>query len=104
MNYWNEDLLGKPIGIKDSDAVLDFPVDWNPWLNDMGATYVSHTTTKTGSIVIESSTHLSGIITTILSGGIVGETASYTVRITAIVGGVSQRIDDRTFYINIVNR
>ena len=103
MSFWNIFDPLKPTGIKDSDAVLDFPIDFSAWLSDMGATYVSHTITTTGTIAINSSTQNAGVITPIISGGTVGEIASFTIRIIASVGG-SQRIDDRTFYLNIVNR
>ena len=104
MIYWDEFNPLKPTGIKDPQAVLDYPIDFSAWLLDMGATYASHTVSKTGAIVIDSSTVLNGIVTVIISGGTVGETASFTIHMTATVSGGGQRVDDRTFYLRILDR
>lgn len=100
MSYWNEDNPAKPRGIKDPDAVLDFPIGFSAWLAALSDTYLSHTVDVTGSIVCDSSSHSSGIITVWISGGAPGETASFTIRIVTAGG----RTDDRTFYLKIVER
>jgi hypothetical protein len=103
MSFWNENSPLKPTGIKAPEAVLDYPIDFSAWLLDMGATYTSHTVTHTGSIVIDSSSHLNGIISVIISGGTLGEAVEFTIHINATVAG-SARADQRTFYLNIVGR
>ena len=91
----------KPTGIKDPDAVLDYPVSFVDWLADISDTYASHSVIiASGSIVCDSSTESAGVITPIISGGTVGETASFTIRITTAAG----RIDDRTFFLKIKER
>jgi len=102
--YWDEFNPLKPTGIKDPQAVLDYPIDFSVWLLDMGATYEGHLVTKTGSIVIDSSSHSNGVVTAIISGGTVGETASFTIHMTATVSGGGVRVDDRTFYLRILER
>jgi hypothetical protein len=47
---------------------------------------------------------LNGIVTVIISGGTVGETASFTIHMTATVSGGATRVDDRTFYLRIIER
>lgn len=100
MSYWNVNNPAKPKGIKDPDAVLDFPIDFSVWLTAISDTYLSHTVSVSGSIVCDSSSHASGIIVAWISGGEVGETASFTIRIVTAGG----RTDDRTFYLKIAER
>jgi len=103
-DFWNEFDVIKPIGLKDPNAILDYPIDWNSWLAGISATYSIHAVSKTGSIIIDSDSHLNGVVTVIISGGTVGETASFTIRMTATVAGGGIRVDDRTFYLEIVER
>jgi hypothetical protein len=101
MSFWDISNPTKPKGIKDPDALLDYPIDWSSWLADITDTYQSHTVTDlTGGITIDSSTQSGGVITVWISGGTVGETASFTVRIVSAAG----RTDDRTFYLKIKER
>lgn len=98
--FWNTANPLKPRGIKDPDAVLDYPVDFSAWLADIGDTYASHTILASAGITIDSSSENAGIITPVISGGVVGATESFTVRITTTAG----RTDDRTFFLKIVQR
>lgn len=100
MSYWNEDNPAKPRGIKDPDAVLDYPINFNDWLTAISDTYASHAVTTSGTLVCDSSACIAGIITVWLSGGTLGETETFTVRITTAGG----RIDDRTYYLKISER
>ncbi|CAB4132076.1 hypothetical protein UFOVP136_31 [uncultured Caudovirales phage] len=103
MSFWSNETPLKPTGIKSVESVLDYPIDFSAWLADMGAVYANHTVTHTGSITIVSSTYANGIVSVVISGGELGETTSFTVHMNAIVLG-SARSDQRTFYLNIVNR
>ena len=100
MGFWDTTNPDKPKGIKDPDAILDYPISFVDWLADIGDTYASHTVTTTGTLVCVSSTQAAGIITPLLSGGTVGQTESFTIRIVTATG----RQDDRTFYLKIVER
>lgn len=100
MSFWNLTNPAKPKGIKDPDAVLDFPIDFSAWLTDAGDTYQSHTVQVTGGLAVVSSSQALGVITPVLSGGNVGEVATFTIRIVTTGG----RIDDRTFYLKIQER
>lgn len=100
MSFWDVTNPAKPKGIKDPNAVLDYPISFASWLSDISDTYASHTVTTTGGLVCDSSTQAAGVIIPILSGGTVGETASFTVRIVTTGG----RIDERTFYLKIQER
>ena len=100
MGFWDVSNPAKPIGIKDPEAVLDFPVSFAAWLADISDTYLSHIVLTTGGIVCNSSTHSNGVISLFLAGGTIGETASFTIRITTAGG----RTDDRTFYLSIKER
>lgn len=100
MSFWDISNPLKPKGIKDPNAVLDYPVDFSAWLADITDTYDSHTVTCTGGLVCNSSSESAGVITPLLSAGTLGETATFTIRITTTAG----RIDDRTFYLKIQER
>lgn len=101
MSFWDVANPKKPTGIKDPDAVLDYPISFAAWLLDIEDTYASHSIEDlTGGLVENSSTQLAGVITVWLSGGTVGELASFTVRINSLGG----RTDDRTFYLKIRER
>jgi hypothetical protein len=100
MSFWNVSNPAKPKGVKDPDAVLDYPVDFSDWLADIGDTYASHSIIVSDGLTVDSSSESGGIITPILSGGVVGDTETFTVRITTTGG----RTDDRTFYLKIVER
>lgn len=100
MSFWDVTNPKKPKGIKDPNAVLDYPISFASWLTDISDTYLSHTVSVTGGLVVDSSVHLNGIITPVLSAGTVGETATFTIRIVTVGG----RTDDRTFYLKIQER
>lgn len=100
MSFWDTTNPAKPKGIKDPNAVLDYPISFAAWLADISDTYQSHTVTVTGGLVLDSSAQAAGVITLVLSGGTLGETASFTIRIVTTGG----RTDDRTFYLKIVER
>lgn len=99
-SFWNITNPAKPKGIKDPNAVLDFPISFADWLADISDTYQSHAITVTGGLVCDSSSQAAGVIVPILSGGTLGETASFSIRIITAGG----RTDDRTFYLKITER
>ncbi len=100
MGFWDMTNPDKPKGIKDPDAILDYPISFVDWLADIGDTYASHTVTTSGTLTCVSSSEAAGIITPLLSGGTVGQTESFTIRIVTGSG----RQDDRTFYLKIAER
>ena len=100
MAFWDVTNAAKPKGTKDPNAVLDYPISWAAWLADIVDTYASHTIAVTGGLVVNSSSQAAGVITPILSGGTVGATATFTIRIVTTGG----RTDDRTFYLKIAER
>lgn len=100
MSFWDTSNPAKPKGIKDPHAVLDYPISFSAWLSDISDTYASHSVTTTGGLVCDSSTQSAGVIIPILSAGTLGETESFTVKITTTGG----RTDERTFYLKIVER
>lgn len=100
MSFWDVSNPAKPKGVKDPNAVLDYPISFAAWLSDISDTYASHTVTTTGTLVCDASNQSAGVIVLVLSGGTVGETESFTIRITTTGG----RIDERTFYLKIQER
>jgi hypothetical protein len=98
--FWDTSDKTKPTGIKDPNAILDYPIDYTAWLLDIHDTYLSHTIAVTGGIVIDSSSFLSGYIIPVISAGTINTLASFTIHIVTSGG----RADDRTFYLNIVER
>ena len=101
MSFWDTTNIAKPKGVKDPNAILDYPISWVAWIGDVGDAIQSHTVVNlTGGLTLVSSSAASGVVTVWLSGGVVGETASFTVRIITVGG----RTDDRTFYLKIKER
>ena len=83
--------------VKDPVALLDYSFDWSLWLK----TDTIATANWTSNGLVQSSTSISGTITTIwLSGGIAGERYIVTCRITTAGG----RTDERSIAINIQER
>lgn len=103
MAFWSTTNPAKPKGIKDPDATTSYPIDITDWLAGEAAVYSDHEIILTGGLVEVSSNHISGVIDVVLSGGDLGTTATFTLRITATRGGTTL-IDDRTFYLKIVER
>lgn len=100
MTFWDTTNPKKPRGIKDPNSVLDFPIDFTDWFADSGETYQDHEILTTGGLVCDTSSHDTGVIVVILSGGNLGEVATFTVRVFT-ANGLS---DDRTFYLKIEER
>jgi hypothetical protein len=88
---------------KDPNAVLDYTTDWTNYLAPISDTIASAVVVLDGSSGLTqptSATVTSTSVTLWLGGGTAGLTGSVTVRITTTGG----RIDDRTFFVNIVER
>ena len=91
---------GKPTIVKDPQAVLDYTVDFAPWLLPVTDTISTATVTGTG-VTVDSSDVVAGTAVTMwISGGTVNTTGSAVVRITTVDG----RTDERTVYFRIKNR
>ena len=95
MRFWDTTNPERPTGIKDPGAVLDYPIDFSAWLASAGAVYASHAVTTSDGLTCVSHEYSSGVITPVISGGALGETESFTLRIQATDG----RCDDRTFFL-----
>lgn len=85
------------ITTKDSNDTLDYPIDYNDWLKDINDTYSYHVITVTGGLIHTLSDYADGVVTIWLSGGTVGDTATFSIRTTTIAG----RVSDKTFYLII---
>lgn len=92
-------VAGKPSITKDPNAVLDYTVRFNEWLDAIPDTLASHTVTVSG-VVLDGSTIVGKTVVLWISGGVAGVTGSATVRITTTGG----RTDDRTVYFKIKQR
>lgn len=104
MSFWNLTNPAKPKGIKDPNAILDYPISFVDWLAQEGATYSEHTVLTSGGLVCDSSSEVDGVIIPILSGGDLGTTATFTIRISALNAAGTTVVDDRTFYLKIQER
>lgn len=110
VTFWNVQSPAKPKGVKDPNAILDYPIDFSEWLADASDAYSTHEVITsngellanggTGSLECDSSSEAAGVIIPVLSGGTVGETEFFTVRVTTASG----RVDDRTFWLKITER
>jgi hypothetical protein len=82
---------------KDKDATLDYPFDWSEFLTD-GDQITSFNFSTTGTLVVESSTHVGPIVTAFVSGGEVG---AKTGKLICTVETVQGRIDDKELIFDI---
>jgi len=101
--------LGKTIK-KDPDATLDYTFDWNdtdgPWLA-VGETISSHVVTVASGLTKDSDSEFGGKVTVILSGGTAGTKANpstYKVSCKITTDSVPARIDERSIFVNVVER
>lgn len=83
--------------IKDPDAVLDYSWDWLDWL---GLDTIASSALDVGGLTEVSSAHAAGVVTAVLSGGLVGKTYAVRCRIVTTAG----RTDDRTIFITVRQR
>ena len=89
--------------IKDPDAVLDYGVDWSPWLETGETISTSEWTASPDGLTVmdEPAPGMSGTSTLVwLSGGVAGRTYRVTNRITTTAG----RIDERSIEIRVRER
>jgi hypothetical protein len=88
----------------DPDATLDYCIDWHDWLTDGDTITTATATDTTGStepaIVVGATTHDDTSVTVWLSGGVAGQLARITCRITTSQG----RTDERTLRLYITDR
>lgn len=84
---------------KDPDALLDYTMDWSPWL-DIGDTITIALVTVPTGIVLETTVNDTTTVTAWVSGGTVGEEYDVVYRITTVDG----RVDDRTIRLFVNQR
>lgn len=88
----------------DADATLDYRWDWTDWLTDGDTITTATVTDTTGAaepaIVVSTTTHDDTSVTVWLSGGVAGQLARITCRITTSQG----RTDERTLRLYVTDR
>jgi hypothetical protein len=84
---------------KDPSAVLDYSIDWTPWLPS-GDTIATSTWVAETGITIDSTANSTTKTTVWLSGGTAGTIYKVTNTITTAGG----RTDERTLHIIVTNR
>jgi len=84
---------------KDPDAILDYKWDWSSWL-DAGESISTYAITVSGGLASTESTFNSSAVTAWISGGTAGtvETAACLIETN------SSRTDERTIYLNVLER
>jgi hypothetical protein len=92
-NYANPE---KPTIDKAAAAVLDYSWDWTNWLN-AGDSVASYLILPDSAINVVSDSRNAGVITAILSGGVLHRTHEVTCRITTTAG----LVDERSIYLTI---
>jgi hypothetical protein len=83
---------------KDPNAVLDFTIDWESWLD--GDTISASTWTPEAGITVDSDTDTDTTTTVWLSGGTAGQSYRVTNHITTAAG----REEDRTLIIKVLQQ
>jgi hypothetical protein len=91
---------GKPVIVKDPDAVLDYTFDWTEWLQSVSDTIVPSTgadvTCDTG-LTVQTVNIIDGQVIAWLEGGTVGNQYNVECQITTVDG----RVDRRSIAIKI---
>lgn len=90
------DIQGRLWQAKAAASNLDYTVDWSQWLE--GDTIASVTVTGNG-VTIGTTEFTSTQVSFMVSGGTLNTIASVVVEITTAIG----RIEQQTFYLNILN-
>lgn len=85
--------------IKDSDARLDFAVDWTAWLVAPD-TIASVQWLPDPGITVDTPTLAGAKATVWISGGMARQRYGVTCRVTTTAG----RVDDRTIHVRIMER
>jgi hypothetical protein len=98
MSTYVIDGSGRAVIDKDSDANLDYSLDWTNWLETGDA--ITGLTVLVQGVTLVSSQYSGALTTAWLSGGTVGDRAVVTFRISCSSG----RIDDRSIYLKIKDR
>ena len=94
---------GRPTIDKDPQAQLDYGFDWTDWLASSGPdTIAAFSVSTTGGLTAASVAHAAGVVTCVVSGGSVGVAATITCSITTT--GPPARVDERTIWVNVVQR
>ena len=83
---------------KDPEAVLDYSFDWEDWLGS--DTIDSVTWTLQSGITLDDDTNTTTMATATISGGTAGSTYKVECKIETTAG----LIDERSFYIKVVER
>lgn len=83
--------------IKDPNALLDYVVDWAPWLADSGSDTIASVVWTAAGLTIASSSFTTTDATIRLSGGTSGMLYTVSCRITTAAG----RIDERSFKLRV---
>lgn len=105
-DYWNVTNPNKPWGIMDPQAILDFPIDFSDWLQEIGANYSSHLIDVDGPLNLVQSSESDGVITLRLSTTAydpddhLGNKYAVNIHVVADDG----QEDERTVWIKLVER
>ncbi len=86
--------------VQDPDAVLDYTIDWGPWLGSDTITLSNWVAESPMSIPGGSESNTSTTTTLFLEGGVDGDNYTITNNIVTLSG----RKDDRSFKIRIRER
>ena len=86
---------------KDPNAVLDYVQNWATWLAEVSDTITGTPVWTVGAgLTKDSQANTTTTATAVISGGRVGSKEPVACRITTVGG----RVDERTFYLKIVQR
>lgn len=86
---------------KDPDAALDYIFNWTDWLAPASEAIASYEVTVDG-VTLDSHQRTGAYVTAWVSGGVAGQVASVTCRVTT--NSSPARLDQRTVYLRIRER
>lgn len=101
-----KDAQGRWVIPKDPNAVLDYTWDWTKWLTKIADTIASATIVLGGGATITAAapTHTTTAVTALLSAGTVPVDPATLESATCRIVTAGGRTDDRTIYLQIVER
>jgi hypothetical protein len=85
---------------KDPDAYLDYAVDWSTWVSSAENITTYSITVNSSLITVATYSQSGNVVTAWLSGGVVGQTYTVSVKITTD----GARVDERSFKLKIKQR
>lgn len=89
---------------KDPNAELDYAWNWSKWLLPISDTIASYTLFPDTGLTILDDDLQGNLVVAKIKGGKAGQTQKVVCRIVTVGGSMGPRTDERTLYLEILER